>query len=212
MMRAEDWLVAFDWNGTAMLDVERATEAVNTVLDEHQLKPLTAAEFQNSFILPMSEWLADLGVQTEDLTAAEARWNEGMRSPAHVREELPATLAALHAKGIRTAVVTAAELESIHFDLEQAGLKEVFTDIRASVADKEEELKKFRAQSARVLYVGDTAYDVECANASFCTSVGITGGYQKAESLDAAQADFIIEDLTEVLDIVASSSAPSVPF
>lgn len=102
------------------------------------------ATFQNSFTLPMKDWLRGMGIADSEVDGVEARWNTVMESPAPVRDGAADMLAELRRHGVVTGVVTAADAAVVHNDLERNGLAGVFDHVRASVADKAECLASLR--------------------------------------------------------------------
>jgi phosphoglycolate phosphatase-like HAD superfamily hydrolase len=55
----------------------------------------------------------------------------------------------------------------------------------------------------RVVIVGDTPHDVDCARAHGCRSIGVATGAFCVEALREAGADLAVDDLSEVDGIVA---------
>ncbi len=61
---------------------------------------------------------------------------------------------------------------------------------------------------AEILYVGDTAVDMQTANAAGMDAVGVLWGFRTADELQAAGARYLITAPEELLPIVSSSSCP----
>lgn len=137
-------LVLFDWNGTVMDDLDRAVTATNDAVAGRGIPTMDRATFQNSFTLPMKDWLRGMGIADSEVDGVEARWNTVMESPAPVRDGAADMLAELRRHGVVTGVVTAADAAVVHNDLERNGLAGVFDHVRASVADKAECLASLR--------------------------------------------------------------------
>lgn len=55
----------------------------------------------------------------------------------------------------------------------------------------------------KVLVIGDTKHDVACAKAHGCLCLGVTTGGGTAEELEAAGADRIVDDLTDIGGLIA---------
>lgn len=53
-----------------------------------------------------------------------------------------------------------------------------------------------------VIIVGDTPMDVSCARALGAVAVAVSTGFSTREELEAAQPDFLLDDLTQFLDVV----------
>lgn len=191
-----------DWNGTVMSDVERAVLATNEVLKDYDLAPLNVLAFRESFTLPMSEWLTDLGVPEEFLDTAEAKWNEGMQNPAPMREGAADLIRELKNSGTTLGVVTAANQRSLDFDIEAAELQGVFDVLRSSAANKAQSLSELRKEKCRYVYVGDTTYDVLSARSAGYETVAISGGYQSNARLRTASPDHFAYNFEDLRSIV----------
>lgn len=53
------------------------------------------------------------------------------------------------------------------------------------------------ANPARVIVIGDTPHDIDCAKTHGCTAFAVATGRTSAEELRAAGADVVVDDLTE---------------
>ena len=63
-------------------------------------------------------------------------------------------------------------------------------------------LEAFRCDPQEALVVGDTSYDIEMGRRAGVRTCGVTYGNGTREQLQASQADFIIDDFGELLEIV----------
>ena len=192
-------LVLFDWNGTVMDDLQRATDATNHAVAPFGLAPLTTEEFQRGFTLPLREWVTELGIPADHAPTVIERWNRAMEAPAPARASAHAALTALRGRGVTTGIVTAAGPESVRHDLRATGLDGLFDLVQTSVEDKAACLVALRPHAGRAIYVGDTAYDIASARAAGFTAVSIGGGYQHVSVLTAARPHRHVDDLAEVL-------------
>lgn len=212
MSDLRDTAVLFDWNGTIVLDAERARLALNAVLDSRGLASVSPDDFGFRFRLPMRELFVDLGVSEPELVAAEAEWNDGMLGDTAIaRDGVADALIALKLGGARTGVVSAAAEASIRADLDYLGLGSPWDLVSGGVSDKTAELVEQRGNRGNAIYVGDTVYDIQCAVAANYRAVGVSGGYTSPERLVEAGAEWIIEDLTDLIPIVQrlSERAPA---
>lgn len=103
-----------------------------------------------------------------------------------------AALAAVHAAGGRTLVVTAKFEPSAKLHLDHLGLE---VDILAGSLWAEAKAAALRAHGATV-YVGDHTGDVRGARAADALSVAVASGPCDAAELRAAGADVVLDDLT----------------
>lgn len=196
-------VVLFDWNGTIVLDADRARTALNGVLSSHGLPLLGVHEFAERFRLPMRDLFSDLGIAEPELARSEADWNLGMLGAHPIAREGASTgLAALAASGARIGIVSAASDLSIAADLGALALPVRWDLVRGSVADKAAVLREERGSSA--FYVGDTVYDIESALAAGFRAVGVSGGYTAPSRLRDAGAEWIISSLDELPHLVGA--------
>lgn len=70
-------------------------------------------------------------------------------------------------------------------------------------------LSKSPCPKKNVLYVGDSAVDMETARRACIDSVGVTWGFRPASELKAACADYIVSSPMEILDIALGRYNPS---
>ncbi|CAN5384718.1 HAD hydrolase-like protein [soil metagenome] len=202
MRRLDDTIILFDWNGTIVLDADRARLALNGVLGPRGLPTLSAAEFGHRFRLPMHGLFSDLGVAEDEFIESEAEWNRAMAdADPIVRPGTAEALIVLHQTGATLGVVSAASESAITSDLGTLGLPKVWQLVRGGVADKESVLRGERAIRERAIYVGDTVYDIDCAIRAGYRAVGVAGGYTSPDRLRAAGAEAVIDDLGELLDL-----------
>ena len=68
-------------------------------------------------------------------------------------------------------------------------------------------LQRLHAQPGEALYVGDTPEDIVQGRRAGVITVGVTTGLHSAEELAVAKPDYIVSNVSEVLDIVRKAGA-----
>lgn len=200
MTRLDDTTILFDWNGTIVLDAERARGALNHVLARRALPELDAPQFSDRFRLPMHDLFRGLDVPEHQLVDAEHEWNGGMVGGDPLgRRGLAEALLDLRGRGARLGVVSAAATRSIVADQDRLGIPDVWDCVRGGVSDKTAVLREERAGREHAVYVGDTIYDMACAVEAGYTPVGVSGGYTSVPRLRAGGAATIIGDVRELV-------------
>lgn len=199
-------MVVFDWNGTIVLDADRARKSLNGVLARRGIEPVAEAAFPTRFRLPMADMFAELGVPAGSHAGAEAEWNARMAtSVTRLRQGVPETLALLASDGVWLAVVSAASAEAVSHDRNSLEVPEVWSAVLAPAEDKVTILRALRHHADEAVYVGDTAYDMRCAIAAGYIPIGVSGGYGSVVALREAGAAKIINDLTDLTGMVQRS-------
>ena len=191
-------LLAFDWNGTVVDDLARATTATSVVLERRGLPPVSAERFRAEFRLPLAAMFAALGIS--DLTDAERDWNAEMRRTRAPLSPGVAELIEL-ARGAAwtVGVVSAAATEAVVDDVAALGLDGAFDFVWGAQANKVVALEELaRTHPGVVVYVGDTEYDIECARAAGAVAVAYGSGYRPASALRDAGADLVITSFVEL--------------
>lgn len=201
-----DTMVMFDWNGTVVLDADRARSSLNSVLVARLLGTLNSEEFSQQFRLPMREMFRDLGVHSLNLDEAEAEWNYQMtQTSTCLRAGTNAAFLELSEAGAWLGVVSAASAEAVDFDQRSLSVLPVLNTVDAKVSDKVAQLSKHRNRRNRAFYIGDTAYDMHSASAAGYIPIGVSGGYSPENVLREAGAVHIVKSLREILTIVSTS-------
>ncbi|SMH28215.1 Phosphoglycolate phosphatase, HAD superfamily [Rathayibacter oskolensis] len=203
-MSLSDTAVLFDWNGTVVLDADRARDALNAVLLSRARPELSLAGFSAEFSLPMSAMFGRLGA--EDAVAAEEEWNAHMATrPSVARDGAHEALGALAEGGAFLGIVSAAARVSVEYDLDSLGFAVEWDAVEAPTVDKLAVLQRYRGRRERAVYVGDTAYDVSCARRAGYLAVAVAGGYNPPDVLRAAGADHVVSDLRELLPLLGGA-------
>ncbi|MFV0285308.1 MAG: HAD family hydrolase [Demequina sp.] len=194
-------LLLFDWNGTVVLDAERARLSLNAVLASRGLPRLDAGGFAREFHLPMADMFVRLHVP--DPLVAEDEWNAAMAaSPAPLRPGI-GRVVSLGQDGVRLGVISAASERAVGADIDAHGLRDVWASVDTSVSDKLATLRARRGDERQAFYVGDTAYDMRCAVEAGYVAVAVSGGYTAVDALRAAGAQHVIDSLDALGELVS---------
>ncbi|RLP83051.1 HAD family hydrolase [Mycetocola lacteus] len=196
--------VLFDWNGTVVLDAERARDALNRVLASHGLAALDVQGFSREFHLPMAAMFDRLGIP--ESAPAERAWNSHMAAAETSAREGVSALRSLHAEGIRLGVISAAFEHAVRSDMVALDLLGLWESVDAPATDKLAVLKGRRGLEETAYYVGDTAYDMRCALAAGFIPVGVDRGYTHTAALIEAGAKRIISSFEELPAIIGATA------
>ncbi|MFB2586379.1 HAD family hydrolase [Herbiconiux liukaitaii] len=202
-------MVMFAWNGTIVVDADRARAALNHVLVRRGLPALGEAEFAVRFRLPMGELFERLGVETGDLPGAEEEWAVELAAVrAHLREGAVECLGALRGAGAWLGVISSASTAAVRFDQRSLAVPAVWNSVDTAVSDTFELLLRHRPVRPIAYFVGDAPDDLRSASAAGYTPVGVfdpatAEAGRGRDALRAAGATHVIDSLEELLDIVA---------
>lgn len=180
--------VVCDWNGTIVNDADRALQATNRVLDEYGLARIDAAQFRDGFCLPLRAFMMALGIPAAGMDAAVSIWNAAlMRGATRLQPGVGEMLAAARQAGLPVGVVSAAEAAVVRVDAVALGVEADLAFIAGAVASKSAALAEISARlGGRILYAGDTEYDILEAKKAGAVAIGFGGGYRPAAALAAA--------------------------
>lgn len=121
------------------------------------------------------------------------------------------TLASLDKMGIKMSVASSRQSQSLIYFLESMGVSKYFPYVLGSdnvmkhKPDPEPVLKTLREldySPSEVIVVGDMPVDVAMAHGADVRTIAVTFGNATREELVEANADYIIDDFTRILEIV----------
>ena len=128
----------------------------------------------------------------------------------HVAE----TISAVHDKGVTVTIASSRLIDSLKVFLEDMNLKKYISYV-VSAGDVEnakpapdmvlKTLKALGYNNDEAIVVGDTRFDILMARNAGVKSIGVTYGNGKPSELRDAGADYIIDDFSDVLNIISKS-------
>ncbi|WAA67519.1 HAD family hydrolase [Microbacterium oxydans] len=206
MLSGPSTTVLFDWNGTVVLDTDRAHDALNDVLTCRGLPTLDTAAFRREFHLPMADMFRRLGV--EDTASAEIDWNTSIAAAPTLARDGAAALHRLRADGMRLGVVSAASEAAVRSDMAALRLGGLWDSVDAPASDKLEVLRARRGAERAAYYVGDTVYDMRCAVAAGFIPLAVDRGYTDAAALVDAGARAVLSSFDELPEVIRDILTP----
>lgn len=123
------------------------------------------------------------------------------------------TLAYLKDRGIRMAIVTSRNIESLDILLDRNDIRKYFEmmvtnndGIKPKPAPDMVRalLERMQISNNETLVIGDTTYDIEMGNAAQCRTCAVTYGNHSREQLMTANPDFVIDGFKELLQLFDS--------
>lgn len=217
-------LIVFDWNGTILADTVASWKAGNECLKFYGAQPITLSHYRKTFHFPVLHFYHLNGLDTDTVLAKKDEANvifqtayERLARHARTRHGAKPLLSQLSKCGATSMILSNYRTERIEAQTKRLGIREYFTHIDAyhcsgtSVlhsTTKAERLKAYmdaHGHSPESTYIiGDSHEEPEVARLLGLTSIGITDGYISTSRLRAAQPDYIITHLMEVMPIIAA--------
>jgi phosphoglycolate phosphatase len=215
-------LVAFDWNGTILDDVEGTLEANNRVLEHFGLPVITLEQYREHFRVPIRDYWIALGLDPEFFDQHSEEQEkvflsnyEPQENKFHNRSGIKEVLEFLKDKGIEGIIFSNHIVPHIETQLERLGIKNCFTKILARpLHGRDHQLKRFKdgflnnfvrtnnLKPDEVLVIGDTDEEVEIGKKYGYVTVALKGGHNSTSRLEAVQPDFLIDDMKDLKPII----------
>lgn len=206
--------IVFDWSGTLSDDAALCLDADNRLLARHGHAPISLREFVRFYTTSdlVAFYEREFGLRFASHEQLHDEYEEAMRaSPLKPKPYGRAgeTLAALKRAGLRLFVLSAHPQSVLEAEARAYGFRSFFEAGRGfvgSVWDKTNALKRLVAEHAleasETLFVGDVILDVRSGKAAGVRTCACAYGYHPREWLEKEKPDFIISDVSELLDIV----------
>ena len=205
--------VVLDWSGTVSDDRRLVWTANMAILRHYGLKEIPFEEFIPRVQMTVAEMAKIFGI-TDDPTAINKLYKDNLvlaKSNGLTPRPYPGAEATLsHLKSIGVTVAILSSHPSIHLEEEAElfGLRHLLTNLTGDSSDKVAGLHQIMqglgADKTRLLYVGDTVFDVRAAKEAGVVSGAILTGYHTRERLEAEQPDYLFSSLSDIRGVVRS--------
>ncbi len=196
---ADTPVIVWDFNGTLLNDVETCLDALNVILRQRHLPPLTLTQYRHTFLFPVADFYRSLGIDPTQ----EPHW-DAIAESFHLRylfsKKLrlqPGALDAVryfHTLGIRQGVLSALEQGILEVQLRQFSLAP-YMDF---VVGSHSYLGASKAEAAATLHlppttlmIGDTLHDAEVAQTLGWRCLLCAAGHQDSARLSIAAYPYI---------------------
>lgn len=204
--------ILFDLDGTLIDTNELIIQTFQTVLDER-----FPGKYSRETILPflgppLYETFQQVDpTQVDELIAAYRKWNvENHDAMVQAFPGVIETLAELHARGIKLAIVSTKRNEMIERALNLMNVRQYFTavigldDVKNAKPDPEPvqlALSKLEVDPTHALMVGDNFHDIVAARAAGVDSVAVAWSIKGLDYLMAFEPVYAIHDMSELVTI-----------
>ncbi len=211
--------VVFDLDGTLLNTIADLGNACNYALKEmgYSPHPLTAYNYMvgNGVRRLMERAEPDATPDTIDMLLAKFReyYDEHCTDLTRPYPGIPELLTELQDKGVAVAVTSNKYQFAVNRIISHYFGDITFAAILGEVPDRPkkpdpsivfEALNIHPTPKREVLYVGDSAVDIETARRACVESVGVTWGFRPVSELRSAYADHIVSPPSEILKYVCN--------
>jgi len=208
-------LILFDSSGTVIDDSETAYHAFKAHFNLYG-RDLSFTSFRENFCLPISAFLAKMGMPADALRTFPAIISQTYINSliyARLLPDVEECLVGLRQKGIRMGIVSATPAQLLWASLRRFGIDGYF-EVVLSDASKPSPQPIFQAcekmgihPDERVVYVGDMEEDMLCAKQAGVTAVGVCrdGSYHDRARLGSQNPKYLISDLRQLPDLLTPS-------
>lgn len=202
-------LVVFDFDGTLADSLAAAVGIFNRVAEEFGYKPVedvAAARAMNT-----RQFLRHHGISLWRLPRLVRRYHAAAADEAErlrLFSGLPATLAALHATGVRLGVLSSNREDNIRRCLRANGVEDLFAFVVGypKLFGKGKALRRIlraeRLERDELLYAGDEVRDVEAAKKAGVAVAAVTWGFHTEAILRESGPDYVVGEPGELAGLV----------
>ena len=211
--------VVFDLDGTLTDPVEGITNCVQYALEKFRIYPISREELYPYIGPPLIYSFREFhGLSENEAEQAVAYYRERFSVTGlfenTVFDGIPELLEELKSKGVTLMIATSKPEEYTHRILRHFALDSYFDFVCGSTLSglrptKEAVIAHIRQKYPQLngdntLMVGDRKYDVEGAHSQGLNAVGVLFGYGDREEMEAAKADYIASDVSDLRQLLLS--------
>ena len=186
--------IVWDWNGTLLDDVQAGIDALNRMLADRGLPPITREFYRNRFGFPVRPFYYEIGMNPDrEWSRICVEFHDYLaRGAQGIRPDAIDALAYVRTKGARQALLSALRQDLLLRDTAREGVQEFFEAIYGvDNLDGATKLSRGRELVARIgpsdlVFIGDTLHDAEVAAELGARAILVDGGHQHADRLRAA--------------------------
>lgn len=190
--------IIWDWNGTLLNDAWLCREAINCILRRRSLPELSPGRYQEIFTFPLEGYYRAAGFDFERepfaVVGAEFLEEYHRRLPeCTLHEDVVPAFEAARRGGARQALLSAYQHDALHRAMVHFSLEDRFEWVwgveghhaEGKIKRGEALLHEMRCPPASTLLIGDTAHDVEVAEAMGVACALLDRGNQSRSRLES---------------------------
>lgn len=199
--------IIFDWSGTLSNNFHCFCEVCNLMFKDLGRETISAEEIRLNFTLPyMKFWNHYFpNLSMEKQCELYEKYIHQVSEPK-IYDGVKDLIKNLKADGWHIFVCSSDPISKLSLEVEKSGLSPFFTKVVGNIHEKGEVLKQilkdFNLDKKSTYYVGDTSGDVEAGRIADVRTIGISWGFQHKSALEKSLPDFLIDDITEIVDVI----------
>ena len=209
-----------DFDGTLGDTKALIVKTMQQTINELSLPSRTDAECAAMIGLPLKQTFTDMIPMSDEMGDKCAEVYRRLFDINNVKgivsmfPHVAETISAVHDKGVTVTIASSRLIDSLKVFLEDMNLKKYISYV-VSAGDVEnakpapdmvlKTLKALGYNNDEAIVVGDTRFDILMARNAGVKSIGVTYGNGKPSELRDAGADYIIDDFSDVLNIISKS-------
>ena len=214
--------VIFDLDGTLINSLEDIANAANATLRRYDLNPHPVDSYRYFIgdglqtlierIIPQLH--QDLEFVTMLMATFKELYSAGWHNKSSLYEGIGSMLNSLEAKGIKLAVFSNKPHHFTELFVERFFPATTFAYVQGQVSGLAKKpdpagavmiAKQLRLREERMVFVGDTAIDIETGSRAGMKTIGVEWGFRDRLELEKSGADKIVQRPREVADYVLES-------
>ena len=209
-----------DFDGTLGDTKALIVKTMQQTINELSLPSRTDAECAAMIGLPLKQTFTDMIPMSDEMGDKCAEVYRRLFDINNVKgivsmfPHVAETISAVHDKGVTVTIASSRLIDSLKVFLEDMNLKKYISyvvradDVENATPAPDMVLKTLKAlgyNNNEAIVVGDTRFDILMARNAGVKSIGVTYGNGKPSELRDAGADYIIDDFSDVLNILSKS-------
>lgn len=215
-------LVTWDWNGTLLADTEAGMAAGNHVIETFGGNPLPRDEYTKVFDFPALEFYCGQHADREKMVTGDYSkvfhdYYETRAAQCRTRRGAREVLSWLNENSVDSVILSNHINGAIERQLKRLDIEKYFKAILAnddlgltvSGRNKIHRMRDYLSQKhidpSQTIIIGDCCEDIEIGKALDMRTVGVTGGYFSTPRLRASKPNYLISNLSGVIDIIQGS-------
>jgi HAD superfamily hydrolase (TIGR01549 family) len=206
-------VIVFDFDGTLADTFDALVMITNRLALEFGYPPTTPEELPKLRNLSSREIIRQSGVSLFKIPFFLKKIREYLHQEILNLKTIPGikeALVQLKHEGYCLGILTSNSEENVKLFLTKHGMQDLFTFIysETSLFSKDKSLqklmKKNNLSSEEIIYVGDETRDIEASKKIHIKAIAVTWGFNSGEVLAKHNPDFLIQQPSELIEVLAS--------